>query len=174
VRSASVGGINESDVNLATTMSALIVGFNVRADNKAQALAERSGIDIRLYSVIYELLDEIKERMEKKLAPTIQEKALGTIEIRQVFHISKVGKIAGCYVSDGKVTRHSLLRLYRDDKKVHEGKVASLRRGKNEAKEVNQGFECGIQIEGYQDIKEGDIIEAYRLEEHRTKLEFEE
>ena len=169
---AGVGGITESDINLAsTTEHALIVGFHVRADNKAQRMAEAAGIEVRIYRVIYDLINEVKAFLQQQLAPTVQEKPIGQAEIRQIFSIPKVGKIAGCYVTDGKITRNALMRLFREDIQIYEGKVSSLRRFKNDAKEVGTGYECGIQIEGYQDIREGDVIEAYELEEVETKLE---
>ncbi len=168
---AGVGGITEGDVNLAASTDSVIFGFNVRADSKAQKLAESVGVEIRTYRVIYELLDDIKAAMERKLAPTIQEKPIGQAEIRRVFKISKVGNVAGCYVTEGKITRNSLIRLYRDNIKIYEGKIASLRRFKEDVREVAAGYECGIQIEGFQDIKENDIIEAYELEEVSAKLD---
>ncbi len=165
IQLANVGGITESDVNLATTTNAFIIGFQVRADNKAQRLAESEGVELKTYRVIYELINDVKAIMQKQLAPTIQEKPIGQATIRKVFTIPKVGKVAGCYVTEGKITRNSLMRLYRNNIQIYEGKIASLRRFKNDAKEVPSGYECGIQIEGYQDIRDGDLIEAYELEE---------
>lgn len=168
---AAVGGITENDINLASTTGSVVFGFSVRADNKAQKLAESEGIEIRTYRVIYELLDDVKAAMERQLAPTLQEKPIGQAEIRKIFNIPKVGKVAGCYVTEGKITRGSLIRLYREDRQIYEGKVQTLRRFKNDVKEVATGYECGIQIEGYQDIHENDVIEAYEIEEIATKLE---
>ncbi len=168
---AAVGGITENDVNLAATTNAVIIGFQVRPDAKAQKLAENEGVEIRIYRVIYDLLNDVKAAMEKQLAPTIQEKPIGQAEIRSVFAISKVGKIAGCYVTEGKLTRNGLIRLYRNDIQIYEGKIGGLKRFKNDARDVAQGYECGVQIDGYQDIREGDTIECYELEEIETKLE---
>ncbi len=168
---AAVGGITENDVNLAATTNGIIIGFQVRPDAKAQKLAESEGVEIRIYRVIYDLLNDVKAAMEKQLAPTIQEKPMGQAEIRSVFAISKVGKIAGCYVTEGKLVRNVLIRLYRNDIQLYEGKISGLKRFKNDVREVAQGYECGIQIDGYQDIREGDIIEGYELEEIETKLE---
>ncbi|MCB9643085.1 MAG: translation initiation factor IF-2 [Myxococcales bacterium] len=168
---ASVGGITENDVNLAATTNSVIIGFQVRPDAKAQKLAETEGVEIRIYRVIYDLLNDVKAAMEKQLSPTIQEKPMGQAEIRSVFAISKVGKIAGCYITEGKITRNALIRLYRNDIQIYEGKIGGLKRFKNDAREVAQGYECGVQVDGYQDIREGDIIEAYELEEIETKLE---
>lgn len=171
IRHSMVGGITENDVNLAISADAVVIGFQVRADGKASRLAESEGVSIRTYRVIYELLDDIKAMMQKQLAPTLQEKPMGQIEIRKVFTIPKAGKIAGCYVLDGKVSRNALMRLFRENIQIYEGKVASLRRFKQDAKEVAAGYECGLQIEGYQDLREGDIIEAYEIEEIETKME---
>jgi translation initiation factor IF-2 len=168
---AAVGGITENDINLAATTNAIVIGFQVRCDSKAQRLAENEGVEVRIYRVIYDLINDVKSAMEKKLSPTIQEKPMGQAEIREVFAISKVGKIAGCYITEGKITRNALIRLYRNDIQIYEGKINGLRRFKNDAREVAQGYECGIQIDGYQDIRQGDIIEAYELEEIETKLE---
>ena len=168
---AAVGGITENDINLGSTTGSVVFGFNVRADSKAQRLSESEGIEIRTYRVIYELLDDVKAAMERQLAPTLQERPIGQAEIRKIFNIPKAGKVAGCYVTDGKITRGSLIRLYRDNIRIYEGKVQTLRRFKNDVKEVATGYECGIQIEGYQEIHEKDVIEAYEIEEIATKLE---
>jgi translation initiation factor IF-2 len=168
---AAVGGITESDVNLASTTNAVIFGFHVRAGNIAQRAAESEGVEIRVYRVIYELLDTAKQMMEEQLTPVYNEKPIGQAEIRKTFNIPKAGRIAGCYVTDGKVTRGALIRLYREDVQIYEGRVATLRRFKDDVKEVATGFECGIQIEGYQDIRPNDIIEAYEIEEIAQKLE---
>ncbi len=168
---AAVGGITENDINLGSTTGSVVFGFNVRADSKAQRLSESEGIEIRTYRVIYELLDDVKAAMERQLAPTLQERPIGQAEIRKIFNIPKAGKVAGCYVTDGKITRGSLIRLYRDNIRIYEGKVQTLRRFTNDVKEVATGYECGIQVEGYQDIHENDVIEAYEIEEIATKLE---
>ncbi|HIE08009.1 MAG TPA: translation initiation factor IF-2 [Desulfarculaceae bacterium] len=167
---AAVGGVKEADVMLAAASQAIIVAFNVRPDLKAQHLAERENVDIRLYSVIYDLLDDLKKAMEGLLAPDIREVYLGRAEVREAFNVSKVGTIAGCRVIDGKVKRNADIRLLRDDVVIVEGKISSLKRFKDDAKEVASGFECGIGIENYNDIKAGDVIEAFVMEEVAAKL----
>jgi translation initiation factor IF-2 len=161
----SVGGVTESDVMLASASNAIIVGFNVRPESKASQLAEREGVDINLYTVIYQLVAEVRAAMEGLLEPVCKEVFLGKAEVRQVFNISKIGMIAGCYVTEGKVIRGASCRLIRDSVVVYEGSIASLRRFKEDAKEVTAGYECGISLEGFQDIKQGDTIEAYTQEE---------
>jgi len=165
VISSGVGGITETDVNLAKAAGAIIVGFNVRAAGKASQLAEQEGAEIRTYDVIYEMLDDVKVLMQGMLPKERREKALGRVEVRETFHIPKVGTVAGCSVQEGKVTRSSLLRLFRDDVKVYDGKVGSLKRFKDDVKEVQQGYECGLSIDGYNDVRVGDVIEAYEFEE---------
>jgi translation initiation factor IF-2 len=166
-----VGGINESDVMLASASNAIVIGFNIRPDPKASALAEREGVDIRLYSVIYEAIDDVKKALEGLLEPTITERVLGRAEVRQTFNISKVGTIAGCYVLDGVVTRASSgIRVIRDNVVVYDSKIASLKRFKDDVKEVQAGFECGILIENFNDIKAGDILEVYQREEVAARL----
>jgi len=167
---AAVGGVKETDVMLAAASQAIIVAFNVRPDLKAQHLAERENVDVRLYSVIYDLLDDLKKAMEGLLAPDIREVYLGRAEVREAFNVSKVGTIAGCRVIDGKVKRNADIRLLRDDVVIVEGKISSLKRFKDDAKEVASGFECGIGIENYNDIKAGDVIEAFVMEEVAAKL----
>jgi translation initiation factor IF-2 len=166
----SVGAISESDVLLASASNAIIVGFQVRPSQSAKKLAETEQIDIRLYSIIYKAIDEIKAAMEGMLAPEFEEKTVCNIEIREVFNITKVGTIAGCFVLDGKVTRNTKVRIVRDGIVVHDGKLGSLKRFKDDVKEVNKGFECGLNIEGFNDIKVGDIIEGYELVEIKAKL----
>ena len=161
---AGVGGISESDVMLASASSAVIIGFNVRPEPKASDLAEREGVDIRLYSVIYEVVDDVKKAMEGLLEPTLKETVLGRAEVRNTFHISKVGTIAGCSVLSGKISRNANIRLLRDSVVIHDGKLASLKRFKDDVKEVSEGYECGIGIEGYNDLQVGDRIEAYVIE----------
>jgi len=161
---AGVGAITESDVLLATTSNAIIIGFNVRPERTAQAVAEQEKVDIRLHTIIYELQDEIKKAMSGLLDPVFKEVYQGRAEVREVFHISKVGTVAGCMVNDGVITRQSQVRLLRDNIVVHTGKVEGLRRFKNDASEVKAGFECGISIVNYKDIKPGDIIEAFKTE----------
>src|SRR5579883_1137890 len=159
---ASAGGISETDVSLAAASGAIIIGFNVRPEPKASSLAEAESVDIRLYTVIYDAINEMREAMEGMLAPTYREKTLGRAEVRQVFNVSG-GTIAGSMVQDGKITRGSRVRLVRDSRVVWEGKVGSLRRFKDDVREVLSGYECGIGLENYGDIKPGDIIEAFEL-----------
>jgi translation initiation factor IF-2 len=166
----AVGGINESDVSLASASDAIILGFNVRAEAKAAAFAEEEGVDIRFYNVIYDAVNDIRDAMEGLLAPTLREKALGKVEVRETFHVSKVGTIAGCYVTDGKVLRNSQVRLIRDHVVIWEGKLASLKRFKDDAREVQSGYECGLSLENYNDVKVGDIIEVFEMEEVKTSL----
>lgn len=167
---SAVGAINESDVMLASASNALIIGFNVRPDANARALAEKDGVDMRLYRVIYDCIDDIKAAMAGMLAPTIREVVLGHAEVRQVIHTPKL-IVAGCYVQDGKITSSCRLRLIRDGIVIHEGKIASLRRFKDDVKEVAQGFECGISLESYRDVKEGDQLESFELNEEAATLE---
>ncbi len=167
---SAVGGISEGDVMLASASNAIVIGFNVRPEPKAQALAEKESVDLRLYTIIYNLVDEIKNAMEGLLAPVVREEALGRAEIRDVFRITKVGPVAGCFVTDGKAVRGAKVRLIRDNVVVYEGKLGSLKRFKEDVKEVASGYECGMTIEGYNDIKAGDIIELYTLREEAAKL----
>jgi len=167
---SAVGGVTEGDVMLAAASNAIVIGFNVRPEHKAQNLAEKEGVDLRLYSIIYELADDVKKAMEGMLAPTLKETVLGRATVRETFRISKVGAIAGCYVTDGKILRTAKVRLIRDNVLVYEGKIGSLKRFKDDVKEVATGYECGISIEGYSDIKTGDVIEAYQMVEFATKL----
>ncbi len=162
---SGVGGINESDVMLANAAGAIIVGFNVRPDTNAKAAAERDSVDIRTYRVIYDCIEEIEAAMKGMLAPKFKEVVLGTAEVRQTFKASGVGTIAGCYVKSGKITRSASVRLLRDNIVIFEGELSSLKRFKDDAKEVVTGYECGITIENYNDIKEGDFIEAYEMQE---------
>ncbi len=157
----SVGGITESDVLLAAASNAIVIGFNVRPESKGAALAAKEGVDVRLYTVIYEAVADVRAAMEGMLEPTYREQTLGRVDIRQTFNIQGVGTVAGCYVTEGKVQRGNLVRLLRDHVVVHEGKLASLKRFKDDVREVAAGYECGLSIEGYQDIKQGDIIEVY-------------
>ncbi len=166
----SVGAISESDVLLASASGAIIIGFNVRPTTKARELAGREKVDIRSYEVIYVILDDVKSALEGFLEPTITEEIVGTIEVRQTFKVPKIGTIAGCYVVSGKVNRNNKIKLYRDDRLVHDGKISSLKRFKEDTKEVNAGFECGIGIDGYDDIKVNDIIEIYELKETKRSL----
>ena len=160
-----VGAITEYDVMLASVSNAIIIGFNVRHGANVAEAAENAGVDIRLYSVIYNAIEDIEAAMKGLLEPTFKEVVLGHTEIRQIFKVSNVGTIAGCYVLDGKIQRNNDVRVIRDGIVVHEGKLNSLKRFKDDAKEVLQGFECGLSIERYNDIKENDIIESYTMEE---------
>ena len=166
---STVGAISESDVILASASQAIIYGFNVRPDAKVRNKAEEENVEIRLHNVIYKMVEEIETAMKGMLAPEYHEVVTGQAEIRQVIKASKVGNIAGCYVTDGSIKRNSGIRLIRDGIVVYEGKLASLRRFKDDVKEVNSGFECGLNIENYNDIKEGDIIEGYVMEEVEKK-----
>jgi len=158
------GAITESDVLLASASNAIVVGFNVRPERGAADLIEREGVDVRLHTVIYNLTDEIKKAMVGMLAAVSREVALGRLEVRQTFRLPKIGTIAGCYVGDGRINRKALLRLVRDGVVIYEGKVGSLRRFKDDVSEVREGFECGVGIEGFGDVKVGDVIEAYQIE----------
>lgn len=164
-----VGGISESDVLLAYASEAIIIGFNVRPTLEARATAARENVDIRLYRVIYDAVNEVKAALEGLLEPEITEELTGTAEVRQTFRVPKVGVVAGCYVQSGKIGRNDLAKLYREDRLIYEGKIASLKRFKEDVKEVVAGFECGIALEGFDDIKIGDVIETYqRVETKRT------
>jgi len=167
---SAVGAVTETDVNLAAASNAIIIGFNVRPEVKAQGHAEREGVDIRLYSIIYDAVEDVKKAMEGLLDPTFKEKFLGRVEIRDVFSVPKFGNVAGSYVLDGKMVRNAQVRLLRDNVVVYEGKMSSLRRFKDDVKEVATGYECGIGLENYNDIKTGDIIEAFEMEKIATKL----
>jgi translation initiation factor IF-2 len=162
-----VGAITESDVALANSSKGFIIGFNVRALPHARVAAKRVGVDMKYYSIIYELIDDVKNLLSGLLKPDISEKIMGNIEIREIFNITKIGNIAGCMVKDGIVSRNSQIRLLRDNVVIHTGSLSSLKRFKEEVKEVKSGFECGIMLENYSDIKIGDIIETY--EEVKTE-----
>ena len=162
---SGVGGINESDVTLARASKALIIGFNVRANRQARELARRDGVEIRYYSIIYDVTDDLKKGLEGLLAPTLREKVLGYAEVREVFVISKVGRVAGCMVTEGSVRRGARVRLVRDDVVVHEGNLSQLKRFKDDAREVKEGLECGMAFEIYQDLQVGDTIECFEVEE---------
>ena len=165
-----VGAITESDVALANSSKGFIIGFNVRALPHARDAAKRDGVDIKYYSIIYELIDDVKNLLSGLLKPDISEKITGNVEIREVFNISKIGNIAGCMVKDGLISRNSKIRLLRDNVVVHTGTLASLKRFKDEVKEVKNGFECGLMIENYSDIKIGDVIETYEEVKTERKL----
>ena len=163
----AVGAISESDVMLAAASNAIIVGFNVRPDPVAAENAKRDGVDLRLYRIIYDCIEEIQSAMKGMLAPKFREVSLGRAECRQVYKVSNVGTVAGCYILEGKITRAAQIRIVRDGIVVAEDKIASLRRFKDDVKEVAQGYECGIGLERFNDIKEGDIFEGYLMEEYR-------
>ena len=158
------GGITESDISLAEASDAAIIGFNVRANSQARDAAAAAGIEIRYYNIIYDLVDDVKAAMSGMLSPERRETFLGNAEILEVFNITKVGKVAGCRITEGKVERGAGVRLIRDSVVIHEGKIGSLRRFKDDVTEVKNGFECGIAFERYADLKVGDVIEAYTIE----------
>ena len=160
-----VGAITETDVMLAKASDAIIIGFNVRADNNAKALAEKEGVDVRLYNVIYDAVDDVTSAMKGMLAPKFREQVLGSAEVREVFKITGVGSVAGCYVTNGKVVRSGKVRIYRNDVSIYDGNILALKRFKDDVKEVASGYECGISIENYNDIKVGDVFEIYQMEE---------
>jgi translation initiation factor IF-2 len=166
----AVGAITETDVNLATASNAIIIGFSIRPEVKAQAMAEKEGVDIRLYNVIYDAVDDVRKAMEGLLDPVFKEKYLGRAEIREVFSVPKAGNVAGCYIQDGKIVRNAQVRLLRDNVVVYQGKLATLRRFKDDVKDVATGYECGMGLENYNDIKIGDIIEAFEMEKVAAKL----
>ncbi|WP_417800480.1 translation initiation factor IF-2 [Tenacibaculum sp.] len=165
-----VGAITESDVLLATASDAIIVGFNVRPQGNARSVADREEVDIRTYSIIYDAINDLKDAMEGMLSPEMKEEVLGNVEIREVYKISKIGNIAGCMVMTGKITRDAKVRVIRDGIVVHDGVLASLKRFKDDVKEVTKGYDCGLQIKGYNDIKEGDTLEAYTEVAVKKKL----
>jgi translation initiation factor IF-2 len=167
---AGVGGISESDVTLASASHAAIIGFNVRAHKEARGAAEQSGVEIRYYNIIYDLVDDVKKAMSGMLAPMLRETMLGNAQILEIFSVSKVGKVAGCRVTDGKVERGANVRLIRDNVVIHEGKLSQLKRFKDDAREVLAGQECGMAFETYQDMRVGDVIECYRVEQVQRTL----
>jgi translation initiation factor IF-2 len=168
---SGAGAISEGDVLLAAASNAVVIGFNVRPERKAQDLADRDKVEIRLHTVIYDAVDEMKKALEGLLEPSIREVRLGAAEVRDTFKISKVGTIAGSYVTDGKVNRQAMIRLLRDNVVIHTGKVSSLKRFKDDASEVKAGNECGIGIAGYNDVKPGDVIEFFTTEKVKETLE---
>jgi translation initiation factor IF-2 len=161
---AGVGAINESDVDLAVASDAIVIGFNVRPERNAAAAAEREKVDVRLHTIIYELIDEMKKAMSGLLAPVYKEIYRGRAEVREVFRVSKVGTVAGCLVVDGNIPRDAQVRLLRDNAVVHTGKIGSLRRFKDDVSEVRSGMECGITIDNYNDLHQGDVIEAFGMQ----------
>ncbi|MBX7245170.1 MAG: translation initiation factor IF-2 [Candidatus Sumerlaeaceae bacterium] len=168
---SGVGGINDSDVNLADASDAIIIGFNVRPEQSATEMAARTGVDIKLYRIIYDLIEDLRKAMVGMLEPKFQEKVTGHVEIRQLFKISKLGTIAGCYVTDGEINRDSKIRLLRDNAVIYDGTLSSLKRFKDDAKKVTESQECGLSITNYNDIKVGDVVEAYMMEQLEVTLE---
>jgi translation initiation factor IF-2 len=161
---SGVGAINESDVQLAAASNAIVIGFSVRPERNAAAAADQEKVDIRLHTIIYEVVDEMKKAISGLLAPVFKELYRGKAEIREVFKVSKVGIVAGCLVTDGNITRDSQMRILRDNVVVHTGKVGSLRRFKDDVSEVRFGMECGITIENFADVRQGDVIEAFIMQ----------
>jgi translation initiation factor IF-2 len=157
----SVGGITESDILLAAASNAIVIGFNVRPESKGAALAAKEGVDVRLYTIIYEAVADVRAAMEGMLEPTYREQTQARVEVRRIFNIAGIGTIAGCYVNEGKIARGNSVRLLRDQVVVHEGKLASLKRFKDDVREVTAGYECGLSLEGFQDIKQGDVVESF-------------
>jgi translation initiation factor IF-2 len=168
---SGAGAITEGDVLLAAASNAVVIGFSVRPERKAVEIAERDRVEIRLYTVIYDAVEEMKKAMEGLLEPSIREVRLGSAEVRDTFKISKVGTIAGCFVVDGRVNRNAQVRLLRDNVVIHTGKVSSLKRFKDDAGEVKAGLECGIGIANYNDLKPGDVIEFFTTEKVKETLE---
>ena len=169
IRSAA-GAITESDINLALTSKAIVVGFNVRPDVQARDLAEKEGVDVRLYRVIYDAIDDIRAALGGMLKPEERETQLGRAEVRALFRVPKVGLVAGSYVVEGTMVRNARARVVRDGVVAYDGRIGSLRRFKDDVREVAEGFECGIGIENFNDVKEGDIIEAYEVREVAREL----
>ena len=167
---SATGTITESDVSLATVSNAIIIGFNVRPTTKVQTLANEEGVDMRFYNVIYDVIKDVKDAVAGMMSSTFEERILGRAEVRDTFHVPKIGTIAGCYVTEGKIERRRLLRVLRDGVVQYEGKNSSLRRFKDDVKDVQSGYECGIGVENYNDIKVGDVLECYFLEEIRPNI----
>jgi translation initiation factor IF-2 len=167
---SGVGGITESDVNLAAASDAIVLGFNVRPVGEAAAVADREGVEIRGYSVIYRAFEDLRDAMQGMLAPEEVEETVGEVEVRAIFRASRVGTIAGSYVTEGKVTRGAKVRLVRDGAVVYDGSIASLRRGADDVREVAAGFECGIVLQNFADIKEGDQLEVYETRQVERTL----
>ena len=168
--SSGVGGISETDITLAATSNAVVFGFNVRADNTARKIVEIEGVDLRYYSVIYDLIDDVKQALSGMLSPELREEINGTAEVRDVFKSPKFGAIAGCMVIDGTLLRNNPIRVLRDDVVIYEGELESLRRFKDDVNEVRSGTECGIGVKNYNDVKPGDKIEVYEVREVARSL----
>jgi translation initiation factor IF-2 len=162
---SAVGGITESDVILAKATGALIIGFNVRANPQARELAQRDAVEVRYYAIIYDLIDDVRNALSGMLSPTLRERFLGNASIREVFNITRVGKVAGCMVTEGTVRRGAKVRLLRDNVVIHEGALKTLKRFKDEVREVREGYECGMAFENYDNIQQGDVIECFEMEE---------
>ena len=160
----AVGPISEADVTLAKASGAVIIGFNVRANSQAREISKRDGVDIRYYSIIYEVADDLKLMLTGMLSPTFKENFIGYANIREVFNVTKVGKVAGCMVTEGVIKRGCKVRLLRDNVVIHEGDLSQLKRFKDDVKEVREGYECGIALANYQDIQKGDVIECFEME----------
>jgi translation initiation factor IF-2 len=167
---SSTGAITETDVMLASASGAIIIGFSVRANPRVTEVAQKETVDIRYYDVIYNVIQDIRLAMTGLLEPVYKEQVIGRADIKEVFRVPKVGAVAGCYVTDGHVERNAHVRLLRDEVVIFEGKVGSLRRFKEDVKEVQSGYECGIGLENFQDIKPGDVFELYQIEEHAAEL----
>src|SRR4029077_1384108 len=167
---SAVGGITESDINLALASKAVVIGFNVRADAQARKLAENNAVQIRYYDIIYNAVDDVKAALSGMLAPERKEVQLGMVEVREVYRISKVGVVAGCYVLEGLVKRGAKIRVLRDNVVIHDGELDSLKRFKDDVREVKAGFECGLSLKGYDDLKVGDQLEAYEVVEIARSL----
>jgi translation initiation factor IF-2 len=166
-----VGGISKSDVMLAAASGAVIIGFNVRPLHEARGIADHEGVDIRTYSVIYKITDDLKAAMQGMLAPEEVEETIGLVEVRQTFRASRIGIIAGCYVTQGKVVRGAQVRVVRDGTVIHDGRIGTLRRFKDDVREVEEGFECGVVLENFQDVREGDVLEVYETRQVERELE---
>tara|TARA_Y100000817_G_scaffold277086_1_gene239012 strand:- start:390 stop:1040 length:651 start_codon:yes stop_codon:yes gene_type:complete len=166
----AVGPVNESDVTLARASGAVIIGFNVRANTQARELSKRDAVDIRYYSIIYDVADDLRALLTGMLAPQYKESFIGYAEVREVFTVSKVGKVAGCMVTQGLIKRGCKVRLLRDDVVIHEGDLSQLKRFKDDAKEVREGYECGMALVNYQDIQPKDVIECFELEQIAASL----
>ncbi|MRR09375.1 translation initiation factor IF-2, partial [bacterium] len=164
-----VGAITESDVHLAIASQAIIIGFHVRPEERARELAEREGIEIRIYNIIYEALEDLQKAQKGMLAPVIKEVVQGRVEVRQTYKISGVGTIAGCQVTSGSIARSHRVRLLRDNVEIYNGKLASLKRFKDDVREVQNGMECGLGLDNFNDVKVGDIVEAFTMEEQKTE-----
>jgi translation initiation factor IF-2 len=168
---SGVGGVNESDIILAQASGGFVVGFNVRANQQARSLAKQEGVDLRYYSIIYNVIDDVRKALSGMLAPIMREHLLGYANVLEVFNVSKVGKIAGCIVTEGQVKRGSSVRLLRDDVVIHEGELSQLKRFKDDVKEVKEGNECGMAFSNYQDLQPHDRIESFDIEEVARELE---